>query len=99
MTSSPLFLFFLIKKKRYLFIYIWLCWGFITARGLSLVAVSGGDSLTVVRRLLFGVASLAGEHSLQGTDPVVMAQGLGSSVACGIYSRPGIQSSTLAMEG
>ena len=29
----------------YLFIYFWLCWVFLAARGLSLVATSGGYSL------------------------------------------------------
>ena len=36
--SSLLFFFF----NFYLFIYLWLCWVFIAAHGLSLVAVSGG---------------------------------------------------------
>ena len=31
--------------KNYLFIYFWLCWVFLAAHGLSLVAVSGGYSL------------------------------------------------------
>ena len=39
----------------YLFIYLWLRWVFIAARGLSLVAVSG---------LLIVVASLVAEHRL-----------------------------------
>ena len=38
-----------------LFIYIWLCWVFIAAHGLSLVAVRG---------LLIAVASLVAEHKL-----------------------------------
>ena len=37
--GSPVFL------KIILFIYFWLCWVFIAARGLSLAAVSGGYSL------------------------------------------------------
>ena len=35
------FLFFL---KIYLFIYFWLCWVFVSVRGLSLVVASGGHS-------------------------------------------------------
>ena len=36
----------LLKKKKnyYLFIYFWPCWVFVAARGLSLVAASGGYS-------------------------------------------------------
>ena len=30
--------------KFYLFIYLWLCWVFVSVRGLSLVAASGGHS-------------------------------------------------------
>ena len=35
---------FLWLFKNFLFIYFWLCWVFVAARGLSLVAVSGGYS-------------------------------------------------------
>ena len=47
-----------------LFIYLWLCWVFVAARGLSLVAVSGGWLFVVLRRLLIAVASLVAEHRL-----------------------------------
>ena len=50
------FLFFL-NKFIYLFIYFWLCWVFVAACGLSLVAV-------VVRELLIVMASLVVEHRL-----------------------------------
>ena len=45
------------KKKKKLFIYFWLDWVFVAARGLSLVAESQGCSLVAA-------ASLAGEHAL-----------------------------------
>ena len=56
----------------YLFIYLflnivgvfWLCWVLIAARGLSLVAASGGYSFVAVCRLLIAVASLVAEHKL-----------------------------------
>ena len=35
-------------KKIFVNFYFWLCWVFVVARGLSLVVVSGGDSLVVV---------------------------------------------------
>ena len=46
----------------YLFIYFWLLWVFIAARGLLLVAASRGYS--VVHGLLITVASLVAEHGL-----------------------------------
>ena len=48
----------------FLYFYVWLCWVFIAARGLSLVAGSGGHSLVVGLGLLLVVASLIEEHSL-----------------------------------
>ena len=50
------------KKFIYL-IYFWPCWVFVAVRGLSLVVVSGGYSVTV-SRLLIAVASLVAEHGL-----------------------------------
>ena len=47
----------------YLFIY-WLCWVFVAACGLSLVAVSEGYSFVTVRGLLIAVAPLVAEHWL-----------------------------------
>ena len=49
----------------YLFyLYFWLRWVFVAARGLSLVAGSGGCSLVARRRLLAAVASLIVGHGL-----------------------------------
>ena len=60
------------------FIYFWLHWVFVAARGLSL---SCGEL-----RLLTAVASLDAEHGLLGTwASVVVAHGLSCSAACGIF--------------
>ena len=60
--NQPLFFF---KINLFiLFIYFWLCWVFVAAHGLSLVAVSGGYSSVAVRGLLIEVASLVVEHGL-----------------------------------
>ena len=48
----------------YLFIYFWLCWVFLVACGLSLVAESGVCSPVVIQGLLVAVASLVTGHSL-----------------------------------
>ena len=42
--------------------------------GSSVVAVSEGDSLAVVWKLLIGVASLAREHQLEGAPASVAAR-------------------------
>ena len=46
LEAFPLYLsfFFLFFFKFYILIYLWLCWVFVAARGLSLVAASGGYS-------------------------------------------------------
>jgi len=53
------FLFFLI-----LFIYLWLCWVFVAAHGLSPVVENGRLLFVAVCGLLIAVASLVGEHML-----------------------------------
>ena len=60
-------MFFFFNKFIYLFIYlfiVWLHWVFVVARGLSLVAASGGLLFVAVCGLLTAVASLAVEHGL-----------------------------------
>ena len=54
-------------KNFYLFIYFyfWLCWVFISVRGLSLVAASRGPLFIAVRGPLTVAASLVAEHRLQ----------------------------------
>ena len=59
------FLDFIFLFFKNLFIYFWLCWVFIAAGGLSLVAASGGcSSLRCTQGLLIAVASLVVEHGL-----------------------------------
>ena len=55
----------------------WLCWVFIVACGLSLVAA---------RRLLIVVASVVAEHRLQGTwASEVAAHWFSGSTTCGVF--------------
>ena len=44
-TFALLLFFFFLNNRRSLFIYLWLCWIFVAAHRLSLVAASGGYSL------------------------------------------------------
>ena len=48
----------------YLFIYFWLCWVFVSVRGLSLVAASGGHSSSQCAGLSLS-RPLVAEHRLQ----------------------------------
>ena len=73
----------------YLFIYLWLCWVFVSVLGLSLVAASGGHSssrcvgLSLSRPLL--LRSTGSRHA----GSVIVAHGPGRSAACGIFPDQG----------
>ena len=60
-------------------LFIWLCWVFVAARRLSLVAVSGGYSLLAVCGLPIAVASLVLEHRFWGSWASIV-------VTCGLSS-------------
>ena len=47
---------------KILFIYFWLCWVFLAAQGLSLIAVSRGYSLVEVLGHLIGVEAQSLNH-------------------------------------
>ena len=61
---SNILFYFLINVFIYLFIF-WVCWVFVSARGLSPVVASGGPVFIAVRRPLTVAASPAAEHRLQ----------------------------------
>ena len=71
------------------FIYLWLCWVFVSVRGLSLVVASGGHSSSRCAGL-----SLSQPLLLQGTGSrcsgsVTVAHGPTCSAACGIFPDQG----------
>ena len=79
----------LISFKFYLFIYLWLCWVFVSVRGLSPVVASGGHSLSRCTGL-----SPSRPFSLRSTGSrragsVIVAYRPSCSVACGIFRDQG----------
>ena len=73
----------------YFFFYLWLCWVFVSVRGLSLVVASGGHSSSRCAGL-----SLSRPLLLRSTGPrragsVVVAHGPSCSAACGIFPDQG----------
>ena len=88
-----------------MYLFIWLCWVFV-ARGLSLVAVSGGLLFLAVLRLLTVVAPLLRSTSSKPWASVVVALGFSSCsflapecrlthghsclAACGIFPEQGL---------
>ena len=79
------------KKIYLLFInfFFWLCWVFVSVRGLSLVAASGSHSswrcagLSLLRPLLLW------STGSRRAGSVVVAHGPSCSAACGIFPDPG----------
>ena len=81
-------LFFFLKGMLfiYLFIYLfWLCWVFVSVRGLSLVAVSGGHSSSRCAGLSLSRPLLLWSTGSRCAGSVVVAHGLSRSAACGIF--------------
>ena len=66
------------------FLFFWLCWVFVSARGLSLVAASGGHSSSRCAGLSLSRPLLLRSTSSRRASSVVVAHGLSCSAACGI---------------
>ena len=81
-------LFFFLIYFTYLFIY-WLCWVFVSVRGLSLVAASGGHSSLRCAGLSPSRPLLLRSTGSRGAGSVVVAHGPSSSTACGIFPDQG----------
>ena len=83
------------KKIIYLFIYSWPCWVFVSVRGLSLVAASGGHSSSRCAGLSLSRPLLLRSTGSSHTGSVVVAHGPSCSAAC----RPGLKTMSLALGG
>ena len=73
----------------YLFIYLWLCWVFVSVRGLSLVAASGGHSSSWCAGLSPSRPLSLRSTGSRRTGSVIVAHGPSCSVACGIFPDQG----------
>ena len=81
------FVFFLFKI--YLFIYFWLCWVFVSLRGLSLVVASGGHSSSRCAGLSLSRLLLLRSTGPRRAGSVIVAHGPSCSAACGIFPDQG----------
>ena len=72
----------------YLFI-LWLCWDFVSVRGLSLVAASGGHSSSRCAGLPLSWPLLVRSTGSGRAGSVVVAHGPSCSAACGIFPDQG----------
>ena len=88
-TPSHLFNILFFFFKFYLFIYLWLCWVFVSVRGLSLVAASGGHSSSRCAGPSLSRPLLLRSTGSRRAGSVVVAHGLSCSAACGIFPDQG----------
>ena len=81
--------FFFFKLFIYLFIYFWLCWVFVSMRGLSLVAASGGHSSLRCAGLSLSWPLLLRSTGSRRAGSVIVAHGPSRSAAYGIFPDQG----------
>ena len=74
----------------YLFIYLWLCWVFVSVRGLSPVAASRGHSSSRCASLSLSRRLLLRSTGSRRAGSVIVAQGPSCSAACGIFPDQGM---------
>ena len=74
---------------KFLFIYLWLCWVFVSVRGLSLVVASGGHSSSRCAGLSLLRPLLLPSTGSRRAGSVIAAHGPSCSVACGIFPDQG----------
>ena len=84
-----IFLLFFFNIYIYLFIYFWLCWVFVSVRGLSLVAASGSHSSSRCAGLSLSWPLLLRSTGSRRAGSVVVAHGPSCSVACGNFPDQG----------
>ena len=73
----------------YLLIYLWLCWVFVSVRGLSLVVASGGHSSSRCAGLSLSRPLLLWSTGSRRAGSVIVAHGPSCSTACGIFPDQG----------
>ena len=71
------------------FIYLWLCWVFVSVRGLSLVVASGGHSSSRCAGLSLSRPLLLRSTGSRRAGSVAVAHGHSCSAACGILPDQG----------
>ena len=83
--------FFFLRYHFILFIYFnfWLCWVFVSVRGLSLVAASGGHSSSRCAGLSLSRPLLLQSTGSRRAGSVDVAHGPSCSAACGIFPDQG----------
>ena len=90
--ADSFFFFSWLLKKFYfiLFTYLWLCWVFVSVRGPSLVAASGGHCSSRCTGLSLSRPLLLRNTGSRRAGSVIVAHGPSCSAACGILPDQGL---------
>ena len=72
-----------------IFIYLWLCWVFVSVRGFSLIVASGGHSSSRCAGLSLSWPLLLWSTGSRRAGSVIVAHGPSRSLACGILPDKG----------
>ena len=83
------FFFFYVTHTLILFIYLWLCWVFVSVRGLSLVEASGGHSSSRCVGLSLSRPLLLRSTGSRRAGSVVVAHWPSCSAVCGTFPDQG----------
>ena len=83
-SVSNIIIIIFLNKFIYLFIYFWLCCLFVSVRGLSLVAASGGHSSSRCAGLSLSRPLLLRSTGSRRAGSAAVAHGPSCSAACGI---------------
>ena len=81
--------FFFFKLWVCLFVYLWLCWVFVSVWGLSLVAASGGHSSSRCTVLSLSRPLLLRSTGSRRATSVIVVHRPSCSTACGIFPDQG----------
>ena len=87
--TTLVFFFFFFFKFFFKFIYLGLCWVFVSVQGLSLVAASGDHSSLRCAGLSPSRPLLLRSTGSRRADSVIVAHGPSCSAACGIFPDQG----------
>ena len=74
---------------KFIYFYLWLCWVFISVRGLSLVAASGGHSSSQCVGLSLSRPLSVRSTGSRRAGSATVAHGPSCSAACGIFPDQG----------
>ena len=86
---SPHPLWYLLFVDFFVFFFKWLCWVFVSVRGLSLVVASGGHSSSQCAGLSLSRPLLLRSTGSRRAGSVIVAHGPSCSMACGILPDQG----------